>query len=140
MDSVCHKCGSAISSSELFCSHCGAPQLRYEPADEAPAFSAPTQALGRDPGVVLWKDAIIAAIMVAVPVGILSSLLDFGALWVIGGGIAAISLYRRRTGLGRVLPAHLVLKAAWTVGMPVGITDPSLLHSSGWVACQAGIT
>ena len=32
---------------------------------------------------------------------------------------------------------YLVLKVAWTVGMPVGITDRSLLDSNGWVAANA---
>jgi hypothetical protein len=100
----------------LFCPHCGAPQLRYEPLDEAaPATSNATQVVGRDPGVVLWKEAITAAVLVAVPVGILSSLLDFGALWVIGGGIATISIYRRRTGLP---PAS---RTGWRIGGLLGV-------------------
>lgn len=116
MDSVCHRCGTAVNSSELFCPHCGAPQLRYEPADEAaPAPSFPTQTLGRDPGVVLWKDAITAALLVAVPVGILSSLLGLSVLWVTGGGIATISIYRRRTGLP---PAG---RTGWRIGGILGV-------------------
>ena len=116
MDSVCHRCGTTINSSELFCQHCGAPQLRYEPADDATAdASYAPQSLGRDPGVVLWKDAITAAALVAIPVGILSSLLDFGALWVIGGGIATISIYRRRTALP---PAN---KTGWRIGGLLGV-------------------
>lgn len=116
MDSVCHRCGTAINSSELFCPHCGAPQLRYEPLDEAASVvSATTQTVGRDPGVVLWKDAITAAALVAIPVGILSSLLDFGPLWVIGGGIATVSIYRRRTGLP---PAG---RMGWRIGSLLGI-------------------
>jgi hypothetical protein len=116
VDSVCHRCGTALNSSELFCQHCGAPQLRYEPADEATPLAAfPTQSLGRDPGVVLWKDAILAAMIVAIPVGILSSFLDFGVLWVVGGGIATISLYRRRTGLP---PAG---RTGWRIGGLLGV-------------------
>jgi hypothetical protein len=32
---------------------------------------------------------------------------------------------------------YLVLKVVWTVGMPVGITDRSVLHSNGWAAGNA---
>jgi hypothetical protein len=116
VDSVCHRCGTAINSSELFCPHCGAPQLRYEPLDDAsPVVSAATQSVGRDPGVVLWKEAITAAALVAIPVGILSSLLDFGPLWVVGGGIATVSIYRRRTGLP---PAG---RMGWRIGTLLGV-------------------
>jgi len=32
---------------------------------------------------------------------------------------------------------YLVLKVVWTVGVPVGIADRSVLHSNGWVAANA---
>jgi drug/metabolite transporter (DMT)-like permease len=101
----------------LFCPHCGAPQLRYEPADEAsPVLSSPAQppaAVGQDG--VIWKEAITAAVLVAIPVGLLSSLLDFGSLWVIGGGIATVSIYRRRTGIP---PAN---RMGWRIGSLLGV-------------------
>ena len=117
MEHLCHRCGTAITSSELFCPHCGAPQLRYEAADEdvSPVSTSRQSLAGRDPGGVIWKDAIAAAAMVAIPVGLLSSLLDFGALWVIGGGIATVSIYRRRTGhppMGR---------GGWRIGSLLGV-------------------
>lgn len=64
---------------------------------------------------VQWKDAILVALTVAVPVGLLTSLLDFGSLWVIGGGIATVSLYRRRTGIP---PAG---RAGWRIGGLLGV-------------------
>ena len=42
---------------------------------------------------VQWRDAILAALTIALPVGLLASLLDFSSVWGISGGIAAISLY-----------------------------------------------
>lgn len=55
---------------------------------------------------------------------------------------------RRTAGVGRLGTAaawisavcclpYLVLKVAWTAGVPVGIADRSLLDSSGWVAGNA---
>ncbi len=70
---------------------------------------------GRDPGVVAWKDAITAAMVVAIPVGVLSSLLDFGALWVIAGGVATVSLYRRRSGMP---PPS---RTGWRIGGLLGV-------------------
>ena len=32
---------------------------------------------------------------------------------------------------------YLVLKVAWTAGLPVGITDRSVLHGHGWAAANA---
>jgi hypothetical protein len=71
--------------------------------------------LGRSLDIVSWKAAVVSALLVAVPVGLLSSILDFGALWVIGGGIAAVSLYRRRVG---VLPTN---RMGWRIGGLLGV-------------------
>src|SRR5450432_1210828 len=104
MEPLCHRCGGNLVPVETFCSNCGAPQLRIEEGIEGvEAFNAasPRQAGGgesRDPS---WKDAILAAIIFAVPVGLLcSNLLPFPAglffPLVIGGGVGAVNLYRRR--------------------------------------------
>jgi len=56
--------------------------------------------------------------------------------------------FHRASGVGRLGTAaawtsaacclpYLVLKVAWTAGMPVGITDRSVLHSKGWMAANA---
>jgi hypothetical protein len=48
---------------------------------------------------ISWKDAICASLMVAVPSGILSaiSVLSWGCcLWIAGGAVLAIGVYRRR--------------------------------------------
>jgi len=62
MDSVCHRCGTALNSpDELFCPHCGAPQLRYEPTDEPVASISPSlpTGAGRSLDAVSWRAAII---------------------------------------------------------------------------------
>ena len=118
MDPVCHRCRATITSSEeLFCPHCGAPQLRYEPSDEPVSSFASSQQTtsGRGLETVSWKAAVVSALLVAVPVGLLSSILDFGALWVIGGGIATVSLYRRRVGIP---PTN---RMGWRIGGLLGV-------------------
>ena len=58
----------------------------------------PSGRLPRAQGIS-WKDAILAALIVAVPAGLLSavSVLAWGCcLWVVGGSILAIVVYHRR--------------------------------------------
>jgi hypothetical protein len=122
MDPVCHRCGTALNSSdELFCPHCGAPQLRYEPSDEpaSPFASSQQTTSGRSLEMVSWKAAIVSALIVAVfvaiPVALLSTIFDFSLLWIVGGGIATVSLYRRRVGIpptGRM---------GWRIGGLLGV-------------------
>jgi hypothetical protein len=101
MNLSCHRCGASLSASELFCPTCGSPQLKFAQPDEAetgyPAgrpLGAPARAQG-----ISWKDAILAALVVAVPAGLLTavSVLSWGCcLWVVGGAVLAIVVYHRR--------------------------------------------
>ncbi len=117
MEQVCHRCGATLNVSDPFCPRCGAPQLRYEAPDE-PLLSSipvPQRSVARNPNAVSWRDAILAAVLVALPAGLLSALIGLEALWVIAGGIATISLYRRRTGL---LPNGSM---GWRIGALLGL-------------------
>jgi ribosomal protein L40E len=118
MEQVCHRCGGVLSSADTFCPHCGAPQLRYETSEESAQYAnaAPAQRLtARNPNAVHWRDAIVVAAMVAVPAGVLSALLGLEALWGIAGGMAIVSLYRRRSG---ALPTANV---GWRIGALLGL-------------------
>jgi zinc-ribbon domain len=101
MSPLCHRCGATLSASELFCPNCGSPQLKFAQQEEVESGSV----TGRPPGAVArvqgisWKDAILAALLVAVPAGLLSavSVLSWGCcLWVVGGAVLAIVVYHRR--------------------------------------------
>jgi hypothetical protein len=103
MDPVCHRCGTALNSpDELFCPHCGAPQLRYEPTEEPAPSVAATQTAGRNFDMYSSKGAILSALMVAVavaiPFSLLSSIYDSISLWAVGAGIVAVVVYHRRVG------------------------------------------
>ncbi|HEY2497592.1 MAG TPA: zinc-ribbon domain-containing protein, partial [Candidatus Angelobacter sp.] len=79
MDLVCHRCGATLSTPELFCPHCGAPQLRFESTEEQTPYPGDANgAAARTGQWIAWRPAVQAALIVALPVGILSSLLDFG--------------------------------------------------------------
>src|ERR1700744_3409937 len=101
MNLLCHRCGATLGASELFCPNCGSPQLRFAQQEEVEAGYAGARAPGPPPKIqgISWKDAILAALLVAVPAGLLSSVsvLSWGCcLWVVGGAILAIAVYHRR--------------------------------------------
>jgi hypothetical protein len=101
MNLLCHRCGATLSASELFCPDCGSPQLKFAQQEEVDGDHVGTRTLGtvaRSQGIS-WKDAILAALLVAVPAGLLSavSVLSWGCcLWVVGGAVLAIVVYHRR--------------------------------------------
>jgi hypothetical protein len=118
MEQVCHRCGGVLNESDPFCPHCGAPQLRYEATEEtAPSANAlPAQRFAaRNLNGIAWRDAILAAALIALPAGLLSSLVGLEALWVIIGGMTTISLYRKRTGS---LPTS---RLGWRIGAVLGL-------------------
>jgi zinc-ribbon domain len=118
MEQLCHRCGTAINDVDPFCPHCGAPQLRYEAPEESGSSSnlLPAQRFSaRSFDAISWRDAIHAATILSIPAGILSALLGFEVLWVLGGGVVAVSLYHRRTGTP---PTR---KMGWRIGMLVGL-------------------
>jgi hypothetical protein len=117
MDLACHRCGATIASPELFCPHCGAPQLRFEPSEE----QLPYQANGNNSGThvnqpVAWRPAVHAALVMALPVGLLIIPFYYLAiLWVLAGGFCAVALYQRKAA-GQVNPG-----AGWRIGLLVGV-------------------
>lgn len=115
MDPACHHCGASLSNAELFCAHCGTPQLRFEAAEHEVDQTERGNLAAHPSQLLAWRPAVQAALLVAIPVGLLSSLLDFGVLWVLAGGFCAVALYQRK-GLVVVDP-----RSGWRIGMLVGI-------------------
>jgi hypothetical protein len=115
MDTACHRCGTALNASESFCPHCGAPQLRFEASEEQTPYQNEPDTPGLRVGqTILWRPAVRTALLVAVPVGLLSALLDFSILWVLAGGFGAVALYQRKA------PSVLNARAGWRIGMLAG--------------------
>jgi hypothetical protein len=101
MNLLCHRCGANLSASDMFCPNCGSPQLKFAQQEEGETTSGGVRPPGAPPRTqgISWKDAILAALLVAVPAGLLSavSVLSWGCcLWVVGGSVLAIVLYHRR--------------------------------------------
>lgn len=120
MDSVCHRCGATLVSQEIFCPSCGAPQLlldtSVDPSADAPDTFPGGEARNAAPGqLISWRPAVTAALLIAVPVGLLSSLLDFGVLWVLAGGVGVVALYRRKSA--RAVNTRIGLRIGAVVGL-----------------------
>jgi hypothetical protein len=101
MNLLCHRCGANLSASDMFCPNCGSPQLKFAQQEEGETAHGGVRPPGAPPRAqgISWKDAILAALLVAVPAGLLSavSVLSWGCcLWVVGGAVLAIVLYHRR--------------------------------------------
>ena len=128
MERLCHRCSSPLREDEPFCPHCGAPQLMVEAADSSFAQQPATPMRGQSQGGVQWRAAIASALLVAIPVGLLSALnTSYLFFLVIAGGFATIALYRRRSSAatdGRI---------GWRVGGILGAAS-AFLATAAWAA------
>ncbi len=116
MDPTCHRCGNAVKEGETFCPHCGAPQFVVEAAEPG-AQQVPVIRFQGDSHLVQWRVAITSALLVAIPVGLLSALTEMYSLFVLMGGFAVIALYRRRSA------GFTDGKIGWRVGAILGIAS-----------------
>lgn len=124
MDALCHRCGNSLREGESFCPHCGAPQLQVEASEGIPP-QQPAVRLNGDAHSVEWRAAILLALLVAIPVGLLSGLTHSGSLFPMAGGFAVLWLYRRRGASftdGRI---------GWRVGAILGAAS-AFLASAAW--------
>jgi hypothetical protein len=134
MNLLCHRCGASLSASELFCSTCGSPQLKVTQQEEGETGYAAGRApvtMARAQGIS-WKEAIRAALLVAVPAGLLSavSVLSWGCcLWVVGGAVLAIVVYHRRA------PTFLLeIRSGVRIGAVAGLIAAysSVIATAAW--------
>lgn len=123
MEFLCHRCGNALKEGSVFCAYCGAPQLVFEPSTEAsgevtPGRTASQALVNRG---IQWKTALTSAVMIAVPVALLTMISSLFLVWVIGGGIAVVALYRRRA-------AALVInsRVGFRIGLVMGVLSSFL--------------
>jgi hypothetical protein len=128
MESLCHRCGNALQQDEVFCPHCGAPQFVVEAAEPGAAAQQPAMRFQNDAQRVQWRVAITSALILAVPVGLLSGLVGTYLVIVLIAGFAAVSLYQRRA-------ASLTNgSVGWRVGSILGAA--SALLASGAYAVR----
>jgi hypothetical protein len=134
MEITCNRCQQTVQAENCYCPVCGLPQLVYA-ADGLPGRNAPERwdEAVRDASSVDWKPALRAALLLAVPAGLLCSLLSpvgiFG--WFLMGVAAAwaVTLYVRTQR-----PAWVTLGAGARIGLVTGLLG-------GWTAAATtGVT
>lgn len=133
MENTCHRCHQAVPEGSCFCPTCGLPQLVYASEEGAPAFTPErwSEAV-HDAGQVAWKPALRAALILAVPAGLLSCGFSpvglLGLFWMSAAAAWAVSLYVRRQR-----PPWITTGAGARIGLVTGLL-------AGWFAfCATGI-
>ena len=100
MEITCSRCHQAIPADSLYCPTCGLPQLVYSSEEgSAPAQANQWDTVLQEVGAVEWKPALRAALILAVPVGLIFGGTSFlgllGLVWIAAAGAWAVSLYAR---------------------------------------------
>jgi hypothetical protein len=107
LEITCQRCHETIREADRYCPACGLPQLIYIAA-ETPAIPledgaiAPGGELAGLGNGIAWRPALQAALLLAVPAGLLSSGFSpvLALVWVMGAAAWAVGLYARRTRRG----------------------------------------
>ena len=134
MEMTCNRCHQNVDAESCYCPTCGLPQLVY--ASDAPAGQTQAERLEegpRDASSVAWKPALQTALKLAIPTGILCSMLSpvgiFGWFLMAVAAAGAVALYIRSQS-----PAWITLGAGARIGLVTG------LLGSWSAAATSGIT
>ncbi|HMD76598.1 MAG TPA: hypothetical protein VKG86_04405 [Terracidiphilus sp.] len=132
MEITCTRCHQAVQADNCYCPACGLPQLIYS-AEGVPGQAPAEQGneAVRDASSVDWKPALRAALMLAVPAGLLSSEASpvgrFGLFWMTAAAAWAVVLYLRSQQ-----SAWITIGAGARIGLVTGLLG-------GWMAfCGSG--
>lgn len=127
MEITCTRCHQTIQDENCYCPTCGLPQLVYTP-DGAPGQALPERLNEpvRDASSVDWKPGLRAALLLAIPAGLLSSGLSpvgvLGLFWMSAAAAWAVVLYVRTQK-----PAWITIGAGARIGLVTGLL-------AGWLA------
>jgi hypothetical protein len=127
MEITCNRCHQTVQAENCYCPACGLPQLVY--TTEGPPGQAQPERWNevvKDASVVDWKPALRAALLLAVPAGLLSSGVSplgfFGLVWMAAAAAWAVVLYMRSQR-----PAWITIGAGVRIGLVTGLL-------AGWLA------
>jgi hypothetical protein len=134
MEITCTRCHQAIQTYDCYCPACGLPQLLYT-SEGLPGQAQPEQwnEAVRDASEVAWKPALRAAMTLAVPAGLLCSLLSpvgiFGLFLMAMAAYWAVVLYVRSqraawitVGAGARIGLVTGVVGSWTAAATTGVT------------------
>jgi RNA polymerase subunit RPABC4/transcription elongation factor Spt4 len=121
MEITCARCHQVVEVGTSYCSNCGMPQIVYstEGVGEQ-SLTERGEVPVRDAASVDWKQAIRVALILAIPAGILSSMLSpvsiFGMLLMGGTGAWVVAIYLRKER-----PLWITIGAGARIGLVTGI-------------------
>lgn len=134
MEITCTRCHQTVQAENCYCPVCGLPQLVY-PVEGPAGQNSPERwdEGARDASSVDWKPALQAALKLAIPAGLLCSLLSpvgaYGFVWMSAAAAWAVVLYVRSQR-----PAWITIGAGARIGLVTGLLG-------GWMAAAAsGVT
>ena len=134
MESACSRCHQPVDESSCYCPTCGLPQLVYSnDQDAGQAQQTKWNEAINDAGSVEWKPALRAAMLLALPAGLLSSgiwpLGILGLFWVLTAAAWAVTLYVR----GR-RSRWITMGAGARIGLVTGLIAAALAFSITGIA------
>jgi hypothetical protein len=121
METTCNRCHQTVQSEDCYCPTCGLPQLVYA-NDGSQEQSQPEiwEKAVRDAGTIDWKPGLRAALLMAIPAGLLSSQASpaghLGLLWMASAAAWAVAIYMRSQR-----PAWITLGAGARIGLVTGL-------------------
>jgi hypothetical protein len=127
MEITCKRCHQAVLAENCYCPVCGLPQLLYA-TDDTPGQTSPERwnEAVRDAATIDWKPALRAALIVAIPAGVLVSPLGFfGLFWMAAAATWAVALYLRSHR-----PAGITIGVGARIGLVTGLLG-------GWTAAAS---
>jgi hypothetical protein len=134
METNCERCHQTVTDGSRYCPVCGLPQIVYSGENGgSPDQPEDGREPVRDAGSVHWKAALRTVLTLAIPAGILCSMLSpIGILGLMLMGLAgtwSVILYMRKDK-----PAWITIGAGARIGLVTGVLG-------GWVAAAtSGLT
>jgi hypothetical protein len=142
LEATCQRCHETVREADRYCPACGLPQLTYLAAETSVALGdgVTQSANGAASGLtgmadgIAWRPAMKAALMLAVPAGVLCSGVtvigpSLGLLWMSGAAAWAVGLYFKRNR-----PGWLTWGAGARIGLVTGLFASWLTLSVNGVA------
>ena len=121
MEITCKRCHQTVEAESCYCPACGLPQLVY--AAEGPPGQIQPERWDegpRDAATIDWKPGLRAAVLMAIPAGLLSSQASpashLGLIWKTAAAAWAVVLYMRSQR-----PAWITLGAGARIGLVTGL-------------------
>jgi hypothetical protein len=120
MEITCNRCHQPVEAESCYCPTCGLPQLVYAAENGAGQAQPERIETVRDASSLDWKSALRAAVLLAIPAGVLSSGISpvgiLGLFWMLAAAAWAVTLYVRGQR-----PAWITAGAGARIGLVTGL-------------------